>query len=696
VPKKPTQAEKAPSKGRSGATGGPSTARGVDYQLDYAVYHGLALVAEQLGSPHQDLSITIEPRQLNAGDAMRSDIRIAGTRTSIEVKLNPSREDILGWLGRAAAGSANENHELVYATASGTVLSSLAALLRLANEAGDDTEQLGRLAAFENVKDSDVLLLPFGATAATRLNNLALRRLPESVVHENIGVRARVLAPEQADMLVKTLKLEFLQGMKVRRTYSFRSLVQQLQGLGVNLEAPKTLALPNLAAPSRAVLAALQQCHSGLPNQVIAAVAERSPIDTATILQPLIDSRTLDFDGERWRLLVALPDLKQQSAGPLERALTSLLDFISTNEDAPAGRTLVADAVALTRKCAEQAPKAIIYAFRKIEKLLKRIGDKYLVLELAELTIAAASREPRSLEDAHAQAHALICGRSWVYQRTGELDLARSHARTSLDLGEEINWELNTAFCLKCLGRLMRMQAEKMNNITRAELLTASADKIDNAIAQFSGMSEIGPTHPEVGDCFSLLARTYLVARLYEDARIALRRAYELVPQNGSKDHLDLLILTGDLQAATGEAEAADNTYTQALQLPEAADVQKSEIFARGFHQRARLRESLKRTSQAIQDYDRAATLWRELYEFENSARSHWRSIYLSSPNEKPMLDEIANEESFLVRVTAFNLYLERYPGPQAIARRRQPTRQQVVQLLKDARQQAAVRYPRR
>jgi tetratricopeptide (TPR) repeat protein len=209
-------------------------------------------------------------------------------------------------------------------------------------------------------------------------------------------------------------------------------------------------------------------------------------------------------------------------------------------------------------------------------------------------------------------------------------------------------------------------------------------------------MRDIGPTHPEVGDCFSLLARTYLVARLYEDAKVALRRAYELIPQNGSKDHLDLLILTGDLQVATGEDGAAENTYTQAFNLTEAADVQKSEIFARGYYQRARLRERLQRKGQAIEDYERAAALWSELQEFENSARSRWRSIYLSSPDEKALLDEIANEESSLVRVTAFSLYLERYPAPQAIARRRQPTRQQVMQLVKDARQQAAIRYPRR
>jgi hypothetical protein len=69
--------------------------------------------------------------------------------------------------------------------------------------------------------------------------------------------------------------------------------------------------------------------------------------------------------------------------------------------------------------------------------------------------------------------------------------------------------------------------AEKVNNANRAELLTASADSINRAVTQFCSMRDIGPNHPEVGDCFSLLARTYLVARLYEDARAALREAYE-------------------------------------------------------------------------------------------------------------------------------------------------------------------------
>jgi tetratricopeptide (TPR) repeat protein len=208
-------------------------------------------------------------------------------------------------------------------------------------------------------------------------------------------------------------------------------------------------------------------------------------------------------------------------------------------------------------------------------------------------------------------------------------------------------------------------------------------------------MTEIGPTHPEVGDCYSLLARTYYVAKQYDDAKEALRKAYDLIPPNGSKDHLDLLILTGDLYAASGNFEAAENAYSEVLALPEAADVQVSEMFARSHFQRAKSRERLRRNGLAIRDYQCAA-IWLRLEEYENSARARWREIYLSEPEQRGVIDEIAKEDSFLVRVTAYQLYLDRFSAPKAIARRKQPSSQQIAQLMKDARIQTAIRYPHR
>jgi hypothetical protein len=87
-------------------------ARGVDYQLDYAVYHALALMAKQLAAPHEDLSITIEPRQLHAQSTTRSDIRVSSTENSAELKLHPTRGDVLEWINRVADDPSMENTNL--------------------------------------------------------------------------------------------------------------------------------------------------------------------------------------------------------------------------------------------------------------------------------------------------------------------------------------------------------------------------------------------------------------------------------------------------------------------------------------------------------------------------------------------------------------------------------------------------------
>src|SRR5579864_2820016 len=148
------------------------------------------------------------------------------------------------------------------------------------------------------------------------------------------------------------------------------------------------------------------------------------------------------------------------------------------------------------------------------KKLSKRHGNKHLVLELADLTITAARDPLRGEDEARAEAQALICGRSWALQRLGDLDGAKKAATEGLGLGDAIGWVRNTAFCKKCTGRLARLFAERTANVSeRARYLEESIALLIQAIDTFKTMPEIGPNHPEVGDCFSLIARTYLVAK---------------------------------------------------------------------------------------------------------------------------------------------------------------------------------------
>src|SRR5206468_2880638 len=100
-------------------------------------------------------------------------------------------------------------------------------------------------------------------------------------------------------------------------------------------------------------------------------------------------------------------------------------------------------------------PPSVADVYFKIEKLLKRRGDKHLVLQTAQLAIDASRRAHlRTPDIAKYEAHALICGQSWVFQRIGRLPEARIAAEKSLQLGVDIGWERNTAYCTKCLGRL--------------------------------------------------------------------------------------------------------------------------------------------------------------------------------------------------------------------------------------------------
>ena len=98
--------------------------------------------------------------------------------------------------------------------------------------------------------------------------------------------------------------------------------------------------------------------------------------------------------------------------------------------------------------------------FRTIQSCLKSAGDKRLVLEVARRSIEASKAPGRRKAQVEDEAIAAICGVSWVYQRTGRLPEALTEAKRSLELGKDISWHRNTAFCLKCLGRLKRMQSE--------------------------------------------------------------------------------------------------------------------------------------------------------------------------------------------------------------------------------------------
>ena len=149
-------------------------------------------------------------------------------------------------------------------------------------------------------------------------------------------------------------------------------------------------------------------------------------------------------------------------------------------------------------------------------------------------------------------------------------------------MGESIGYVRNTAFCKKCLGRLKRVQAEREFNLDkRSKLMNMSIRLLKEAIEIFGNHEKYGPRHDEVGDCNSLLGRTYFVAKRLDQAEAHAAEARRIFTRCTSKHYMDLLLLEGELASAKYQYDVADRKFKEVLELAGEHDAERSEIAAR-------------------------------------------------------------------------------------------------------------------
>src|SRR5262249_52658381 len=160
--------------------------------------------------------------------------------------------------------------------------------------------------------------------------------------------------------------------------------------------------------------------------------------------------------------------------------------------------------------------------------------------------IEAARRRGRGESEVKAEAQALICGRSWVFQRIDRLEEARGVSEKSLELGERGGGGRKTAYCKKCMGRRLRGEGGKVRaGGERDRLLEESVALLKDAMRRFRALPDFGPSDPEVGECHSLLGRTHLTAGRIDDAKACVAKAESLLLDVNAKDYLDLAIQIG-------------------------------------------------------------------------------------------------------------------------------------------------------
>lgn len=680
----------------SGAVGGPATASGTRYQVDFAIRQALEAISHALSDPFGDFRIFMEPRVPTPdGSATCWDVGLSHPNRVTEAKLKPKRTDIIAWLDRVDAATHQQEaleFELFYGRGASPLLSAIEKLCRIAKEADGNSDNFQQLLTIERDSDTDIVLQHL--VTQPHLSLLRVRLAPSDPhrLDDEIQFRLRQLVrePDRAQ-LYNFLFAKFAKGLEQRATYQVRDLMQEANGNHIEFFGPPPSLPRHLSFVLSGAIYILQHCETGLPTEVLARAIGCTTREVDDRLSEHSGASGLNQDEGCWKVgPVRRLMFHDDGAQLIAAALRQLLDFISSHKKNTVGWRQVGNAIALAKICAKSDPELVSGLFWKLDKLLKRTGNKQLVLEVAKISLEAARRPPLTETKKKGQAVALICGVAWVSQRRGRLAEARGAGERSLQLGSDIEWYRNTAFCLKCLGRLFRMEAEQTDRHEPRfhELLDASVDYLERAIEAFPKATELSEAERrgEVGDCQSLLARTYLVGGKLQTATAAARQAIERITDTSSKDYADLQILLGDLTLRQHDAKSAVRFYDDAIKAAGGDDVEESEIAARAYFQKGLAMKS----SVA---FDQAAEIWIKLEEDELAAEATWHSMLLTE-RVPAAARQILGQERVMTRVEAIEMYeadVGRLSGSRG--QRSEPAEGYWKEVLPDARKNAAVRH---
>ena len=471
-----------------------------------------------------------------------------------------------------------------------------------------------------------------------------------------------------------------------------RRLTAQPAAPAPTLREPVTL-LDRQEAGLATAFYVLQQVPAPFPVEILCHAAGVTPDSLRSAARADSDSPILHWHDADLLTTTYCRPVHPVPTSPgelLGRALGGLLSHIRRRGAHATTRDDIRNVLVLAAAAAVR-PDLVAKVFGVTQTAIKRLGDKRLVWRAATLSLAAASSGPHSPENAQARALALICGQSWVLQRVNELEKAQAAALDSLALGRKLSWPRNTAFCLKCLGRLSRIRAEATpDSLARAAFLADSERYLRDAIAEFAALPD-RDRHAEIGDCQSLLGRTLLVSKRRDEAQAAAMEANSLLPASAGKDYQDLQILHGDL-VAPHDHHTAESFYTAVIQQCAGDDAQYSEIRARAYCSRARSRVVQGRPSSAKRDFEAAAEIWKYLQDPAYSD-AEWSALTCSKQlSIDPTLLQ-SKSHSSAVRVRALRIHDQRLASIRGRAARRTApvTDRYLDRLIEEAQTQVAI-----
>jgi hypothetical protein len=704
--KRSAKTEKGRSK-PSPRRGGPANFQGTGYQIDVATFEALRLIQSELWTPDSGAVLSMEARLVDFAGQTGFDLASHPHECHFEVKLSPSRQEVADWLRNlveAHKRNPKVAFKLVHARG-GAPVADLAEIGRMAREAASEPH-FTELATTTLDAKQRALVESLEASAWEIARQIEVIPRPEQDLRERISWMAEGLSGAEGGVrLVEMLTNEIRLACTERRSFTIAALVDEAKRRGIYLHAPRETTGSSVAATSALIV--LQDCEDPIPIDLLAGAVGTDPEILRSDLGEYILRGVVRLSGT----LVSARPLSntltnERRTDLLCRTLRALVLLCRDRERRAVAVSQVRNIARLADICFEADPELVSSVFPAADKLLKATGDLHLVLDVARLSIRAAGRQPSpgqapSNQMLRDKTQTLICGLSWVYQRTDRLSEARVHGEESLRRGEELGWSRNSAFCKKCIGRLLRLEAESCKDEDQRELLLRrSVTSLQEAIPIFEAGqdADLGPGCEDVGECLSLIGRSHLVSKDLKAAREAIIGAYEILEHfRPSKAWADLVILDGELQLREGRSQVAIDRSDEVLgNLPD-GDSEISEIRARAFLLKASAFRSEKRLEWAADAYSRAAAEYAALGDSTKEGRAQWNELLVRQTIKpgvvpKDLAQLLADESDPSVCVQAVKIYKERVAGRsggKARSQRHGATTAYLEQLVREARIEA-------
>lgn len=690
-----------------GRRGGPGTFGGTNYQVLVAEQHALQMVGTLIWQPHRSPTLSLEPRVADRATGLVGfDVGFGEELTVCEAKVNPSRQDVTEFVGNVAAAQL-EGFAMAkfFAGKGGRAVRDLEVVRRVAREAADVVgfETLAR----DLTDDQRAIVTALGDQAWERAQRIdvEVRTATELEAH-NERCATSFAGVDGGRQVRDRLQVAINNAAKTRARIDIANVVAQLRECGVELVAPATTDASGLPDEVARSLLVLQQFDVPVPVDVLARIVGTEPATLQELLADHVLPDGLSTDPPTASIPVyPMPIRRPGEADLFERALEVLTEVVADPAQRPLALTLLRTLHRLALVVHERGrrPDLVSRVFPAGDKTFKTAGDFHLALNSAALSRDASHMVPPGRSTPTPQmvrdrAQTLVCGISWVHQRTGQLDLAEVEAKRSLELGKAIGWQRNTAFCLKCLGRLRRMQAEATTDVEmKRVLLIESKELLEEAAVEFANAPELGSRCADVGDCKSLLARTMLVGGDRRAARRALAEAWNILEEHvGTKDWADAQILDAEILLEEGEAAAAGRRLDDVLEhFGGGGGWEATEIAARAHTVRARVHQRGDKAA-AARHLTAAAKLYEHLQDPDHAAAITLEAWALADPPARE-LTAVVDGEDPLVQVVARRLYESELAitGRRSTSRRSGAPKQKLLQIVQSARVEAEALRPR-